>query len=578
MGLNWFAKSSSPRSAAGRVLRTLGPTWSASPIRRLVQAAFFGLFLVLFFYVAWPYGSGGYAEIRSRKELVDIELFLALDPLVSLSAAIADRAWVWSLSFAGVILAVSLLVPRVFCGYLCPMGTTIDMFDWCVSHRIRRFRISRPGGWRNLRYYVLAGVLTAAVAGVMLGGYVAAIPVVTRGLQFIASPLQTGAARGWSQVPPLHAGHFVSIALFALVLGLGLLRPRFWCRHVCPTGAIFSLVNRFRLTERKVSSDCIQCGQCSHVCSFDAINDDFTTLVANCAFCQTCGGVCPVGAIDFGGRLAAAPAARPMATPQPPAAGPCPDFSRRGFMIGLAVGAVTGGLAAAGVRNAQAGQAGLLVRPPGSVPEDLFSRLCVRCGQCLRVCPNNLLQPTGIDQGFDRLWTPWANTDWAGCDPTCNNCGQVCPTGAIQALSLEAKKKTPMGLAAVDEETCLQCEGGNDCEITGRDGNPTLICREVCALAGYEAIDIEEDLSPAPTVLPEQCVGCGLCQAKCFRENVVKRKLLGKSAIRVQADLSGKTTPRPDRASPQPGRKPPSSSNPPATIDVPHVPYVMPDD
>ena len=364
MRLNWFAKSSSRRSAAGRALRTVGHSWSASPLRRLAQAAAFVLFLVLFFYVAWPYGSGGFAEIRSRKEIIDIESFLALDPLVGLSAAIADRAWVWSLPFAGVILAISLLVPRIFCGYLCPMGTTIDLFDWAVSNRIKRFRVGRPGWWRNLRYYVLVGVLTAAVAGVMLSGFVAAIPVVTRGFQFIASPLQTGATLGWSQVPPLHAGHFVSIGLFALVLGLGLLRPRFWCCHVCPTGAIFSLVNRFRLTERKVSSDCIQCGQCLHVCSFDAINDDFTTLGANCAFCQTCGGVCPVGAIDFGGRVAAAPAAHPQERSRA-LCGPArsPDFSRRGFMIGVAVGAVTGGLAATGVRTSRASQAGLLRSP-----------------------------------------------------------------------------------------------------------------------------------------------------------------------------------------------------------------------
>jgi Fe-S-cluster-containing hydrogenase component 2 len=574
MRLNWFAKSSSRRSATGRALRTVGHSWSASPLRRLAQAAAFVLFLVLFFYVAWPYGSGDFAEIRSRKEIVDIEIFLALDPLVSVSTAIADRAWVWSLPLAGVILAISLVVPRIFCGYLCPMGTTIDLFDWSVSNRVKRFRVGRPGWWRNLRYYVLVGVLTAAVAGVMLGGFVAAIPVVTRGFQFIASPLQTGATFGWSQMPPLHAGHFVSIGLFVLVLGLGLLRPRFWCRHVCPTGAIFSLVNRLRLTERRVSSDCIQCGQCSHVCSFDAINDDFTTLGANCAFCQTCGGVCPVGAIDFGGR-GEAPAVPPTATPEPCASAPNPDFSRRGFMIGLAVGAATGGLAATGVRAARAGQAELLVRPPGSAAEDLFSSLCVRCGQCLRVCPNNLLQPVGLDKGIDRLWTPWANTDWAGCDPTCNNCGQVCPTGAIRALTLDAKKKTRMGLAEIDEGLCRPCQGNKDCEITGRDGKPTLICREVCLLAGYEAITFKRgDPGLAPSVVPEQCVGCGLCQAKCFRVNVVEKKLLKKAAIRVQAGLESPVVPASDSWLSQPGAESPSSTTPSDTIDVP---YLLPD-
>jgi ferredoxin len=536
---------------------------------------FFGLFLALFFYVGWPYGSGEFAQLRSRKEIVDIELFLALDPLVSISAAIAQRAWVWSLSFAAAILAIGLVVPRVFCGYICPMGTTIDLFDWSVSNRIKRFRAARPGWWRHLRYYVLIGVLVAAGGGAMLSGYVAAIPVLTRGLQFTASPLQTGAALGWSQVPPINAGHLVSIGLFALVLLLGLLRPRFWCRHVCPTGAIFSLANVLRLSERKVGSACIQCGKCSRVCSFDGINDDFTTIGVNCAFCQTCGGVCPVGAVYFGGRLAAAPAADPAATPEQRSAGPGSDLSRRGFMIGIAGAAVSGGLVAAGVRAARAGQTAPLLRPPGAMSEDAFLRLCVRCGQCLRVCPGNLLQPAGIEQGLDRLWTPWANTDWAGCEPTCNNCGQVCPTGAIQALSLDAKKKARMGLAVIDQDTCLQCAGGADCQTIGDDGKPSLVCHDACDRAGYEAICAEGDTDPAPSVLPEQCVGCGLCQARCFRVNVVEKKLLHKSAIRVQVGAGEDPAAGRHRSLSPPAPRAPATTSRSATINVP---YVVPDD
>jgi ferredoxin len=150
----------------------------------------------------------------------------------------------------------------------------------------------------------------------------------------------------------------------------------------------------------------------------------------------------------------------------------------------------------------------------------------------------------------------------------------VCPTGAIQALSLDAKKKARMGLVVVDEDACLQCQGGNDCETIGRDGKPTLICLEACNLAGYEALCTEEDSSPAPSVIPEQCVGCGLCQAKCFRVNVVEKKLLRRSAIRVRADRDGKT-PKPDRVLPPSASQTPSSTTPPATVDVP---YSVPDD
>ena len=237
--LNWHAKPTWRKSRIGRRLHAIGPSWSASPVRRIVQAGCFGLFLILFFYVAWPHGAGGSAEVRSRKELVDIELFLALDPLVSFVAAIAARGWVWSLGFALAMVGISVVLPRMFCGYICPMGTMVDLSDWAIGKRIKRFRVQQPGWWRNLRYFVLCAVLVAAACGVVLSGYVAAIPMVTRGFVFILAPVESGLLRGWGSVSPMQPGQWVSIGLFTGVLLLGLLRPRFWCRHVCPSGAVF---------------------------------------------------------------------------------------------------------------------------------------------------------------------------------------------------------------------------------------------------------------------------------------------------------------------------------------------------
>jgi polyferredoxin len=170
------------------------------------------LFLVLFVWVAWPYGSPDYAGTMSRREFIDAEVFLALDPLVSISTAIAARTWVWSLGFAGVMLLSGLLVPRGFCGYICPLGTLIDLFDWLVGKRVKKFRVEKDGAWVHIKYYALAGTLAASAAGVLVSGFVAAIPVVTRGLLFTLAPVQSGLLRGWYLVPPLNAGHFLSLA------------------------------------------------------------------------------------------------------------------------------------------------------------------------------------------------------------------------------------------------------------------------------------------------------------------------------------------------------------------------------
>ena len=91
------------------------------------------------------------------------------------------------------------LIPRGFCGYLCPLGTLIDLFDWSISMRTTRFRVANDGWWVHVKYYLLLGVLICALLGVLVSGYVAAIPVLTRGLLFLGEPLQSGLLRGGHQ-------------------------------------------------------------------------------------------------------------------------------------------------------------------------------------------------------------------------------------------------------------------------------------------------------------------------------------------------------------------------------------------
>jgi ferredoxin len=179
------------------------------------------------------------------------------------------------------------------------------------------------------------------------------------------------------------------------------------------------------------------------------------------------------------------------------------------------------------------------VRPPGSVPEREFLRLCIRCGECLKACPFNVLQPMGFGHGLDFLWTPQAVFDWSGCDPTCANCGQVCPTGAVRALPLPEKAAARMGLAIVDERTCLPHAGCEACRL----------CADECTAAGYKAIEFvrvrvetEPDGTPiegtgylAPLVVAGKCNGCGLCHTRCHAINVLQRHLLRATAIRVVA-------------------------------------------
>lgn len=481
---------------------------------------------------AWP---DHYAADLARKEILPAESFLALDPLASISAAIAGRILVGALAAAAIVLMISIVFPRAFCSYVCPLGATIDLFDWAIARRVRRHPTTGQRWWLHLKYMLLTAVLGSAAFGVLLSGFVAAIPVVTRAFAFILAPLQTGAVRGWHQVPPLGAGQIFSIALFLTILCLGFVRPRFWCRYVCPTGALFSLGNYFRVFERRSPDRCAACAKCVEMCPFDAIEPDFSTRAAECAICRTCGGVCPTGAIEFGLR-------KKVAATEPAEA----EQERRHFlrrMAGTAVG-LAGGIGSAGaVRIFDAmtvpANARTPVRPPGSLPEEDFLATCLRCGECYRACPNDALQPAGMKFGLESLWTPALVPNWSGCEPSCANCGQVCPTGAIRPLPIEEKKAVRIGLAIVNRETCLPFAGHSACQL----------CYDECLAAGYKAIEflrvgtqvdengqpVEESGYLAPVVLADACVGCGLCQTRCLAVNGVQKKLLAESAIIVRA-------------------------------------------
>ncbi len=487
---------------------------------------------------AWP---SHYADDLAAKEFIPAEIFLVIDPLVSLSTAVASRSWVWSLVSAAIILIVCVLIPRGFCGYLCPLGTTIDFFDWAIGGRVKKFRVPDDGWWVHIKYYLLAGTLISAVFGVLVSGFFSAIPIITRGMLFLFEPLQTGTMRGWHLVPAMNAGHIVSLILFFAVLSLGFLRPRFWCKYVCPSGAVFSLGNLFRVTERKVESTCIHCNKCIEICPFDAIKPDFTTRTTDCTMCQSCGGVCPTHAIKFVERWNIVELKVENDPPTEETA-----IGRRGF-LSLATGsaaAVAGGVGLTGITkvfgaNLDDPNAFRPVRPPGSVPEKEFLEMCIRCGECFKACPNNVLQAEGFQQGLEGLWSPIVVADWAGCESSCNACGQVCPTGAIRALPLAEKKVARMGLAIVNETTCLPFDGREECDL----------CVQECNAAGYFAIEftqagteVDDNGEPidgtgyrAPVVLADKCVGCGLCQTRCNSINVKEKHLLKESAIIIES-------------------------------------------
>ena len=156
-----------------------------------------------------------------------------------------------------------------------------------------------------------------------------------------------------------------------------------------------------------------------------------------------------------------------------------------------------------------------LIRPPGSLGEDDFLARCLRCGECMKVCPTNGLHPAWLEGGLVGLWSPVFKMKLGYCEYECTLCLQVCPTQAIQKLSVEEKQKVKVGLAFIDKNRCLPFALARTC----------IVCEEHCPTPKkaiwFEEVTVtsnelgEKTIVKQPHINPDLCLGCGICENKC---------------------------------------------------------------
>ncbi len=169
----------------------------------------------------------------------------------------------------------------------------------------------------------------------------------------------------------------------------------------------------------------------------------------------------------------------------------------------VVLGAIVGTVWASAVRRLR-GSTSPLLRPPGAVDEARFTGLCVRCGNCLRVCPTNIIRPAEAEHGIAGLLTPRLDFSDDYCKEDCVRCTQVCPSGALVPIAQQQKEHVSIGLPRVNMDLCLL---GDDRECS--------ICRNWCP---YEAITLkfcEIEYTLTPRIDATKCPGCGACETAC---------------------------------------------------------------
>jgi len=255
--------------------------------RRGVQAAFLGLFIALVWSASYP-PSGAFPE----------NIFLRMDPLAAASAASRSGLWLYLLP-AWILLGLTLVSGRFFCGWICPLGSVLEWLPSLGNRRRKKLSAMRPRdlsgepikkGDRRIRfkYVFLAILLLLLIAGINIIWIFDPLVIASRAVLFVFL----------GTVPVL----FVALVLLAVLVG-----PRFWCQEMCPLGACLSAVSMAGsplpasvspLALVKDPEACDHCGHCARACPFEIVEVADSEragrlALADCALCGECVEACP---------------------------------------------------------------------------------------------------------------------------------------------------------------------------------------------------------------------------------------------------------------------------------------------
>lgn len=217
-------------------------------------------------------------------------------PIGSMQAVMGAKKYRFSYYVFGIMAFFGVMVGRLICGFICPMGFFQDLL-----HKIKTKKFSTKKLWplRYVKYLILIFLVLAL--GIFLRDKYEVIPpyfckyICPQGILEGAIPLSL-------KNPSLRLalGNLFKLKSVILIvtIALSILFYRPFCKWICPLGAFYSLFNKYSFYQMEVSEDkCINCGKCARVCKMDVdIRKNDHHL--ECIRCNECLKACPTKAIS----------------------------------------------------------------------------------------------------------------------------------------------------------------------------------------------------------------------------------------------------------------------------------------
>lgn len=425
------------------------------------------------------------------------------------------------------LVVLTLVLGRVYCSVICPLGVMQDFFAWLGRRgKKRRNKYSYSPAISWLRYGMLGLFVIALVAGVsaiytLIEPYSAygriasniLAPVYAWCNNLLAGYAEKSGSYAFYETEIIMRSITLIVAAVTLVVLfiLSWRNGRTYCNTICPVGTVLGFLSKYSWLKPVIdTSKCNGCGLCGRRCKAACIDTKNHEIdYSRCVACMDCIDNCHQHAISYKHLKPAKGDVKDTKEETRKT-----DNGRRTFITG--VGAVVATAAVKALDKVVDGGLAVIedkkipvrktrIVPPGAISLRHFSQHCTACQLCVSVCPTKVLRPSTDLKTFMQ---PESSYELGFCRPECTKCSEVCPDGAIVKITEAQKAATQIGHAVWVKENCLPLTKGVSC------GN----CARKCPVGAITmvAYDPNDPESPKiPVVNDERCIGCGACENLC---------------------------------------------------------------
>lgn len=402
------------------------------------------------------------------------------------------------------IIILTILFGRVYCSSMCPLGTFQDGFI-ALSRKVSSKKCSAASANTIIRYGVLGVFLLLFFLGVMsLVHFLEPFSVFGRIASGLFSPMLYGGAvlleaAGLPLIASttFHTLSWGPIIVASLLTGALIIasvkQGRLFCNTLCPVGAVLGLISRISFFKIFIDKKkCISCGACEKVCKAGCADASKKSIdFSRCVSCMNCLKVCPEDALHFGRNTGEKTSSQDILE------------SRRLFIKNSLMAGGSLALLAIKPLKLFAKKKSLIV-PAGSKSLESFSAHCTSCHLCVSHCPTKVLQPSFDSSQWSHFLQPAMDYQKSYCEYQCNTCSEVCPSGAIQKITLAEKQRTQIGQVDLIKHLCVVYKNQRACGA----------CAEHCPTTAVRMVAFKDGLE-GPVVDPKLCIGCGHCENVC---------------------------------------------------------------